>query len=114
MEEGERALSTDCGGADGKRKPEGGGQKQKGWAGVTGEVGVWGDLAPPGTPSQGSGGRAGPGGQGLASGWLIAWEWGSGSEAPGLSFLAAYAPLCARGRQCEPQHMDASQLGVSL
>lgn len=61
MEEGERALSRDLGGADGKKQLEGGGQKQKGWVGVTGEVGLWGDLAPPGTSSQGSSGWAGPG-----------------------------------------------------
>lgn len=33
VEEGERALSRDLGGADGKRKLEGGGQKQKGGQG---------------------------------------------------------------------------------
>lgn len=76
---------------------------------MTGEVGVWGDLAPLAHLL-----RVPVGGQGLASGWRIAWEWGSGSEALGLSFLAAYAPLCAQGRQCGPQHMDASQPGGSL
>lgn len=105
VEEGERALRRDLGGADGERKLEGGGQTRRvgrgDWRG-----GGMGRPAfppvPPRPPPHTHLLRVPVGGQGLASGWLIAWEWG----AQGVRRWASAFLL--RMRPCAPRAGSAS------